>query len=174
MVFNQYAISAVPFNNATFFKTVDTATVAPSSTRNQVITQLKLFSTISEEKLGEMRGKKLNLLERWTYKFTQKRFNHLLKRNEDWDAPSTSEKILAFFSGFFFGILALYIENSAQVFNRRKIMLWIGLGFGASLLVMLGYFIFPIQLIAYLGGLQLVSMLITLFLLDPVGMLSRF
>ena len=174
MVLNQYAIAAVPFDDINHLKTLDTAISTQSSTRNQIIAQLNTFSTLSAEKYGEMRGKKLNLLERWVFKLNQKRVKYLLERNDDWDEPSTSDKILAFLAGFFFGSLALYIENLSRVFNRKKIMIWIGIGFGASLLVILGYFIFPIQAIAYLGGLQLLSILITLFLIDPEGMLSRF
>jgi hypothetical protein len=161
--------AAVPSYPSQVSKTTDTATIIHSlPTKDKVITQLQIFSTMSAEKFGEMRGKKLNLLERWAYKFTQHNVKGLLKRNHYWDSPSTTVKILAFCAGFFFGSLALFIESSnGGRKNRIKIMKWMWFGFGTFLLPIIYYSINPLPFLCWLILLQLSCFLATLCLVKP-------
>ena len=50
---------------------------------------MKLFISLTPEKYGELRGRKLNIFERFSFNTSQRRMKKMLKRYEYGDEPTT-------------------------------------------------------------------------------------
>lgn len=57
------------------------------------IRQMKFFVGLTVKKYAELRGKRLNFIERFSFKISQKRMKKMLRQYEDGDGPTTLQKI---------------------------------------------------------------------------------
>ena len=138
LVLSFYGMAAVPISTIDLPKKADTANVQQLSKEEQLkISELKLISSMSAEKYGELRGKKLNLFERLAYNASQKRANHLLKEYRDGDARDVLRKISSFCEGLLFGLLAVLLGYLFLRGDDRQYIKWIWYGFGAWIVILL-------------------------------------
>jgi hypothetical protein len=60
--------------------------------------------SLTPEKYGELRGRKLNIFERFSFNTSQRRMKKMLQHYEYGDEPNTLQKISWLLKGFLFGI----------------------------------------------------------------------
>jgi hypothetical protein len=110
-----------------------TASEAPkkqlSVTDELRIAQMKAFASMTAEKYGEVRGKKLNLFEKLAFKANQKRAKNLLKAYSKHDEPNVLSKISWLVKGLLLGPIALLIGYLFLKDDDRELIKWIWFGF---------------------------------------------
>lgn len=130
LVFNYGAFAAVL--PSTINETATTS-VAPkkelSVTDALRVAQMKAFAGMTAEKYGELRGKKLNLLEKLAFKANQQRAKNLLKAYSKHDEPNVLSKISWLVKGLLFGPLALLFGYLFLKDDDRELIKWIWFGF---------------------------------------------
>lgn len=104
------------------------------------VAQMKLFIELTPEKYGQLRGKKLNIFERFSFKSSQRRMKKMLKYYEYGDEPTTLQKISWLLKGLILGPIALLIGYIFLKDEQRELIKWIWfgfVGFAAIILVVL-------------------------------------
>jgi len=138
LAMNFYGMTAVPVSKIDPPKKTEIVNENQLSKEDQLkIDELKMISSMSAEKYGELRGKKLNFVERLAYKATQKRANHLLKKYIDEGTRDVLRKITSFCEGLLFGLLAVLLGYIFLRGDDKKYIKWIWYGFAAWIVILL-------------------------------------
>jgi len=93
------------------------------------VAQMKSFISMTADDYGKLRGKKLNFLERISFKASQRRMKHLLKYYDYGDGPTTLQKIAALLKGLLLGPIALLLGYLFLKDDQRELIKWIWFGF---------------------------------------------
>lgn len=93
------------------------------------IEQMKLFVSLTPEKYGELRGKKLNFIEKASFNLSKHRMKQMLKYYQYGDGPSTLSKISWLLKGLLFGPIALALGYIFLKDDDRELIKWIWFGF---------------------------------------------
>lgn len=99
------------------------------------IAQMKLFIRLTPEKYGELRGRKLNFLERFSFNVSQRRMKKMLKNYGYGDGPTTLEKISWLLKGLLLGPIALLIGYLFLKDDDRELIKWIWFGFAGFTII---------------------------------------
>ena len=105
-VFMLSTIGFASFSSSPVAETAQTEAVGNIVTSNNIearVAQMKFFISLTAEKYGELRGKKLNALERFYFHASQKRMKKMLKLYDSGDEPNTLQKINWLLKGYYSG-----------------------------------------------------------------------
>jgi len=128
------AQSAVPSSGFTVVPSLTSALSPEASKKQQQLLFMKWFVTLSPKEYGIMRGKKLNLFEKLSFKMTQFRMKQQLKasRSNDGEGTNWGGLLLGVLLGPI-GIVGAYIFSSDKNFIKWT---WIGGGIWLALCVL--------------------------------------
>ena len=119
-----------------------TSDVTPTlSKKQQELSFMKWFVTLNPKEYGQMRGKKLNIFEKGSFKLTQYRMKQQLKHygsKGDSEGANWGGLALGFFLGLI-GVLGAYIFSSDKNFIKWT---WIGCGISLVFTLLLYLVIF--------------------------------
>jgi hypothetical protein len=93
------------------------------------IAKMKSFIGLTADEYGKLRGKKLNFLERLSFKASQRRMRQMLKHYEYGDGPTILQKISWLIKGLLLGPIALLIGYLFLKDDDRELIKWIWFGF---------------------------------------------
>ena len=93
------------------------------------IAQMKFFVGLTPEQYGNLKGKKLNLLEKMAFKVSQKRMKKMLQHYDYGDEPTTLSKISWLLKGLILGPIALLLGYLFLRDEERELIKWIWFGF---------------------------------------------
>ena len=96
--------------------------------QEQRIQQMKWFVHLTTAEYGKLRGKKLNFIERVSFKFTQHRMKQMLAHYK-WDEPTILSKISWLFKGLLLGPIALLIIYLIARDEEKELIKWVWFGF---------------------------------------------
>jgi len=99
------------------------------------IIQMRQFIELTPEKYWELRGKKLNFVERFSFKTSQRRMKKMLKQYESGDGPTTLQKISWLLKGLILGPIALLIGYLFLKDEERELIKWIWFGFAGFVII---------------------------------------
>ncbi len=138
LLFTLLAIFVLNFNGWASLPSSSLATVTSSGFANNTnpnnkdsfrVAQMKLFISMTADDYGKLRGKKLNFLEKFSFKASQRRMRKMLKYYEYGDGPTTLQKIAALLKGLLLGPIALLLGYLFLKDDERELMKWIWFGF---------------------------------------------
>ena len=92
------------------------------------LNQMKLLTSMTAEKYGELRGRKLNLLQRLAFNFSKQRMKRVLNPFTNGDEPSILSKISWLLRGIVLGPIALLIGYLTLKDEDRQLIKWIWFG----------------------------------------------
>ncbi len=94
-----------------------------------MIARMNAFIKMTPQQYGISIGKKLNLLERISFRLSQRRMKQLLKSYDYGDGPTTLQKISFLLKGLLFGPIALILGYIFLKDDQRGLIKWIWFGF---------------------------------------------
>ena len=118
------SISSVSASTSTFIEKTN-----PNNKDSFRVAQMKLFISMTADDYGKLRGKKLNFIERLSFKASQRRMRHMMKYYEYGDGPTTLQKIAALLKGLLLGPIALLLGYLFLRDDERELIKWIWFGF---------------------------------------------
>ncbi len=126
------------------FVPVDSATaaveIAAKIKKQQELAVMKMVSEMSVKDYEKMTGKKMNLIDRLSFKTLKSGFKKMMKGNND----GTGFNIWGFLLGFYFGLFGVLICYTSKDRNFRK-WAWIGFGvFGIILAIIILAILFAV------------------------------
>jgi hypothetical protein len=134
--FNGWAIS--PSSTFPILHKIELVEHPVQSTNIQFrIDQMKLFISLTPEKYGELRGKKLNFPEKLSFKVSHRRMKKMLKHYEYGDEPTTLQKISWLCQGLLLGPIALIVGYLFLKDEERELIKWIWFGFAGFAIIFL-------------------------------------
>jgi len=128
-ILNLNAHTALPSSASSKSKTESTTNLQQSKEEELRVAQMKLFVGMSLKDYEQLKGKKLNFLERVSFKLSQRRMKQMLMHYDYGDSPTTLQKISWFFKGLLFGPLALLVAYIFARDEERELIKWIWFGF---------------------------------------------
>ncbi len=132
--------TALPSSTFPLYPKTETVNNPISSGKDQFhIAQMKLFISLTPEKYGELRGKKLNFLEKFSFKVSQRRMKKMLKHYEYGDGPTTLQKISWLLKGLILGPVALLLGYLFLKDEERELIKWIWFGFAGFTIVAVAF-----------------------------------
>jgi hypothetical protein len=145
LVINSETFAAVlPANVSNNVTPNETVTKQSSLAKQMYLAQMRAFVSMSVEKYGELRDKKLNTLERLAFKMNQKRAKSLLKAYSKHDEPNVLSKISWVAKGFLLGPIALILGYLFLKDDDRELIKWIWFGF-AGFVVVVAIFLLTVK-----------------------------
>jgi hypothetical protein len=92
------------------------------------IAEMKLFVALTIPQYEKLKGKKMNRLEKFSFKLSQKRMRNMLKRY-DYGEVTTLEKISWLVRGIVLGPIAVLLAYIFTTENNRELITWVWFGF---------------------------------------------
>ncbi|MES1224761.1 MAG: hypothetical protein ABUT20_55230 [Bacteroidota bacterium] len=90
--------------------------------------QLQWFAGLTLKDYESLRGKKLNMFEKFSFRINQRRAKQMLK-HADWDEVTVWQKISWCFKGLILGPIALILGYIFLKDEERVLIKWIWFGF---------------------------------------------
>lgn len=127
-----FASSTIPLSSIT-----EPTSNLPLPKKDQIrIAQMRQFISLTSEEYGKLSGHKLNLIEKFTFKISQRRMAKMLKHYDYGDGPNTLSKISWLVKGLLLGPIALLLGYLFLKDDDRELIKWIWFGFaGFSIIV---------------------------------------
>ncbi|MBN8837655.1 MAG: hypothetical protein J0I09_10365 [Sphingobacteriia bacterium] len=119
---------------------VDSAQNMRAQADKQRLNQLKVFTGLTLDQYQKITGRKMGLLERISFKMTQRKAKKMLNHYAYGDDITVFQKISWFFKGLLFGPLALLFGYLFLKDDERELIKWIWfgtIGFAALLILFL-------------------------------------
>ncbi len=130
-LFGISAVAAVPASSNNIGPSMRSDINPTVSTKQQQLTYMKWFVSLSPGEYGKWRGKKLNLVEKISFKLTQYRMKLQLRNSRNGESEGVNWGALAL--GFFLGPLGVL---GAYVFSgKRNFIKWAWIGCGILLVL---------------------------------------
>ena len=116
---------------ATFSSTKTEALTNSSQSKEEQlrVAQMKRFAGMSLKDYEQLKGKKLNFIERISFRLSQRRMKKMLMYYDYGEAPTTLQKISWLLKGLLFGPLALLFGYIFMKDDERELIKWIWFGF---------------------------------------------
>ena len=102
----------------------------PPSKEMLQVAKMRWFASLSTEQYSKLRGKKLNLMERWSFHLSQNRMKKMLK-HYDYGEISTLQKISWLLKGLLLGPIAIALAYIFLRDEERELIKWTWFGFAA-------------------------------------------
>lgn len=97
--------------------------------------QMKIFSALSVKEYEQLKGKKLNFLQRFAFKTSQHRMKKMLKGYDKEAVATTLQKISWLLKGILLGPIALLLGYTFLKGDERELIKWIWFGFAGWVIV---------------------------------------
>lgn len=128
------ARAAVPASSD--FSLPDNSTAPPKSKIDQLrLAQMKLFAAMTLNDYEKLKGKKLNFMERLTFKISQHRMKKMVRLYEYGEGPTTLQKIGALLKGLLSGPIAVILGYIFLKDDDRELIKWIWFGFAGFAII---------------------------------------
>jgi hypothetical protein len=98
------------------------------------VAQMKKFCSLSAEEYGKLRGKKLNLFEKISFKLSQRRMRQMLKHYE-YGEVTTLQKISWLIKGLLLGPIAVILAYIFIPEDERELIKWVWFGFAGFAII---------------------------------------
>ena len=101
---------------------------SPPSKEMLQLAKMRLFAGLSIEEYSKLKGKKLNFLERFSFRLTQNRVKKMLKRY-DYGDVTVLQKISWLLKGLLLGPIAVLLAYLFVGEDERELIKWVWFGF---------------------------------------------
>lgn len=106
-----------------------------SKEENARLSRMRLFVALNASEYEKLRGKKLNVIERVTFKINQRRMHKMVNLYKDGYGPTTLQKISWLLKGLILGPIALILGYLLLKDDDRELIKWIWFGFAGFIVI---------------------------------------
>jgi hypothetical protein len=100
------------------------------STKDELrLAQMKLFVSLTPGQYEKLKGKKMNFIELFSFKISQRRMKKMIKIYDYGDGPTTLQKISWLLKGLVLGPIALILGYIFLQDEERDLIKWVWFGF---------------------------------------------
>ena len=101
---------------------------SPPSKEMVQLAKMRWFASLSIEDYSELKGKKLNFMERFSFRLSQNRVKKMLKRY-DYGDVTVLQKISMLLKGLLLGPIAVLLAYLFVGEDERELIKWVWFGF---------------------------------------------